>query len=206
MEAQIETAVISQQNEFLTQAKEDIIDAIEDGAYYLIREICTEFISQMLSVDANGLIHQLWEFIVEQGINVDFVIGTDDNVFSADFNDDLADPAVLAQLFDNNNNDVFFVDENGEPIPQEPIHYQEHVHIEYTTPSNADPCPICYEELTNECWICEQCHHEVCRECCEHWFGSALEYALPADEEGPAYMLQAEQHNISCPYCRYELQ
>jgi hypothetical protein len=84
-------------------------------------------------------------------------------------------------------------------------HHQDRIQIAYTSPSKNEPCPICYEDIEGECWVCEQCHQEFCRECCEHWFGSALEYAVPADEAGPVYMLQAENHNTACPHCRHEL-
>jgi hypothetical protein len=115
----------------------------------------------------------------------------DDTVFITDDGDD-----------DNVDVDFELPEEFNVAIPQHQP--QQHTQTAYTSPSKNERCPICYEDIEGECWVCEQCHQEFCRECCEQWFGSALEYALPADETGPVYMLQAEQHNTTCPYCRYE--
>jgi rubrerythrin len=73
-----------------------------------------------------------------------------------------------------------------------------------TSETTDEECPICGESINGEHWQCPTCKHHICNECAEHWFGSELEYALPADEAGPVFMLQAGRHNTNCPYCRAE--
>jgi DNA-directed RNA polymerase subunit RPC12/RpoP len=65
-------------------------------------------------------------------------------------------------------------------------------------------CIICNAEFEQDApaWTCPTCHHTICLQCAQHWFGSYLSYVIPDNDGDVPYVHTSEERNTSCPYCR----
>jgi hypothetical protein len=217
MNAQNETTVMTQVEALLKKAKNGIEEAIAVEQYWAWNDIYVDFITNLSQIqpaisteDYDDANHKVFELFAWYGIREADVRTDRDELIRQDIQrrhmfggGSSDDEGFMNGTGDNVDIDFGLPEEFIDPTPHH--HHQGLIQIAYTTPTKNERCPICYEDIEGECWVCEQCHQEFCRECCEHWFGSALEYAVPADEAGPVYMLQAENHNTACPHCRHEL-
>jgi hypothetical protein len=208
---------------------EDLLDmarnirlAIDDDDYASIQSLINQLFAlqfrtfatlQMIDDDAfqNG-IHPVLINIVTDGLDNSNVISADEADIIEDLYSELVDcmrqlaqiaPNFIRRRFINQNHHDAYFGIGGQtfhltPIPAVEIPAQT---LQFHTPIQAYECPVCLEDTTADCWICQHCQHQVCCDCMNNWVDSTISYHL--DE---TFEYETGRQHSTCPFCNKSIQ